>query len=140
MPRTEIDKVTARELELSCDNYGPSTSQQIYNLRNNIRKNFIKRMKNSTYDRDKAPKGWMPLVDACAKQYAKEHASPGDWHRIFNAQTRRAVAASYADEFEREYSAGAFGAASASTWVFGGLMAAGLGLVGVTFWLIKKGK
>ena len=132
MAQTKIDRHMVMDLKLTCDNDGDA-----YNQRQSIEKNLVRRMKKGTYDRDKSPKLWGYLVDSCAKNYAKS-SFQGKWHRVFNVPTRKAVAAEYADEFERNYSAGEFGAAGASTWVFGGLMAAGLGLVGAAYWLIKK--
>ena len=99
----QADKQSARELELACENYGPSTSRTIADQRSAIRAGMIKKMKKGTYSASAAPKGWMHLVNACAKQYAKEHSHPSDWNHIFNAPTRRLVAEAYADEFESEY-------------------------------------
>ena len=58
-----------------------------------------KRVKKGTYDKTLAVKAWLPMADLAAKQYAKDHAKPSDWNKIFTPADRREAA----KEFERKY-------------------------------------
>ena len=58
-----------------------------------------KRVKKGTYDKTLAVKAWLPMADLAAKQYAKDHAHPSDWNKIFSPADRKEAA----KEFERKY-------------------------------------
>lgn len=60
-----------------------------------------KRMARGTYDPSKAPRAWMPVADAGAKAYQREHDPTTRWYDIFNAATRRQVAEDLAHHFEQ---------------------------------------
>lgn len=69
-----------------------------------VAERLAKRKDRGTYDSSKSWKAWMPVVDAAAKTYTKEHGSPGQkYHEIFSAATRRAVAHDWANWFDTEF-------------------------------------
>lgn len=133
---SDIDRIGADELKLFCDNDGALYRQRFKPIQTNLRKKLAK----STYDPTKAPKAWIYLVDACAKKYAQEFASPRNWHTIFPKATRMAVARDYADEFEREARTGDFHGSRNGTGILLGAMAiGGLAIVGIALYLVRKG-
>lgn len=94
----------ARELLLYIQNDG-----ELYRQRTvPIQENLLKKMRKGTYDSQKAVKAWKHLADAGAKKYAKEFATPGQWHRIFPVPVRNEVAKALAEDFEAEVSVGAW--------------------------------
>jgi len=96
-----VDKDAAKELQLYIEN-----DQKLYRQVESIVKNIQRKMKSGKYDHKKAPKLWMYVVDAGAKQYHKEHGTPGDkWTKMFDKQTRQAVAETMADEYRDEIEA-----------------------------------
>lgn len=96
---TIIDKEAAVELELYAENtrqiYDRHTMPTIENLRRKYNK--------GKYDATKAAKAWEYVAEAAAKMYAREFAAPTQWHVIFNAATRRAVAKSLERTYYAEY-------------------------------------
>ena len=102
----EIDEAVdrdwaAKELQLYIE-----SDQKLYRQVESIVKNIQRKMKSGKYDHKKAPKLWMYVVDAGAKQYVKEMGSPGDkWTKMFDKQTRQAVAETMADEYRDEINA-----------------------------------
>ena len=96
-----VDKDAAKELQLYIEN-----DQKLYRQVESIVKNIQRKMKSGKYDHKKAPKLWMYVVDAGAKQYHKEHGTPGDkWTKMFDKQTRQAVTETMADEYRDEIEA-----------------------------------
>ena len=96
-----VDKDAAKELQLYIEN-----DQKLYRQVESIVKNIQRKMKSGKYDHKKAPKLWMYVVDAGAKQYHKEYGTPGDkWTKMFDKQTRQAVAETMADEYRDEINA-----------------------------------
>ena len=94
-----MDKVTARELELFINNDGDLHRQQHVP----ILKNLMAKHARGQYDRNKAVKLFMYLVDNGAKKYAKEHGGPGaSWHQMFPKAERTHVAQALRDDFEDE--------------------------------------
>ncbi len=95
---TTVDPVAARELDLYIANTwdlvgkpgGPGKS---------IDANLKRKLAAGTYDSALAPKAWQCLVDEGAKRYQKEFGSDSP---IFNAATRRQVAADFARAWEEE--------------------------------------
>lgn len=99
----EVDKDAAHELELYIEN-----DAQLYRSQYTpINKNLATKMARGTYDRSKAVKLFMYLMESGAKKYAREFGGPGDnWSQMFNVPTRRAAAERFADSFETEYGLG----------------------------------
>jgi len=98
--REAADQVAARELELHIVN-----TDRLFGGRSqaeSIRQSLLRKMKRGTFDEKKSVKAWEYLVEAGAKDYAKEFAEPRDWHQIFSVQTRHAVAESLAKSFATE--------------------------------------
>ena len=59
------------------------------------------------YDHDKAVDAFMYLAEAGAKEYIRQHGSPGDvWHEMFPISVRRMAATRWRDEFEEEFRLG----------------------------------
>ena len=84
------DVNAARELVLYAENtftvYNSSILPTVRSL--------AKKWKKGAYDPQLACKAWGYVVEASAKQYAREFAASGrDWCRLFDAATRRAAAA-----------------------------------------------
>ena len=91
-----------RELRLFIDNDGDLYRQQY----TPILKNLVTKKARGVYDRTKAEKLWMYLVESGAKKYAREHGSPGTpWHVMFPISDRREVAKELNNHFlaEDEY-------------------------------------
>ena len=83
----------ARELELYADN-----TSEIYPLKESIILNIARKIKRGVYDPALAPKLWRYWIDAAAKRYAQEFATP-DFS--FSTKVRQAVADEYArNEYE----------------------------------------
>ncbi len=85
------------ELKIFIDNDGDLYRQQT----TSILKNLITKMAKGVYDRSKAEKLWMYLVENGAKKYARD-AGGGTWHQMFSMEDRRAVARELNDEFVAE--------------------------------------
>jgi hypothetical protein len=95
-----MDPHAATELELFVENDGDLHRQ----MTTPIHKNLATKKARGEYQHDLAVKGFMHLMEAGAKKYAKEFG--GTWHQIFDVPTRRAVAERFAKEFETEYALG----------------------------------
>lgn len=97
--KTIVDIEAAHELELYAENtrriYDRCTMPTIENLK--------RKAKKGQYNKEKAVKAWEYVAEAAAKEYAREFASPTEWHTIFNAATRWAVAATLEDVYYNEY-------------------------------------
>jgi hypothetical protein len=78
------------ELKIFIDNDGDLYRQQY----TPILKNLTTKLARGVYDKTKAEKIWMYLVENGAKKYTKEYgtADPGEWHRTFSIADRREVA------------------------------------------------
>lgn len=89
----------ARELELFIEN-----DSQLYRSQYMpIVKNLVNKAMKGVYDRNKAVKFMMYLVDAGAKKYVKEMGSPDQpWHKLFTKKDRLDVANALLDTFEEE--------------------------------------
>lgn len=96
------DEAAARELELFIDN----DSQLYHGYTTALHKSLANHVARGTYSHAAAVKGFMGLAEAGAKKYAKEFASPGEWHQIFTVPTRKMVAERFAKEFETENALG----------------------------------
>ncbi len=95
---TTVDAVAARELDLYIAN-----TYELVGAPNSIGKsidaNLKRKIANGSYDSALAPKAWQHLVDEGAKRYQLEFGSDSP---IFNAATRRQVAADFAQAWEEE--------------------------------------
>lgn len=100
--KTIIDKTAAVELELYTEDTRAIYDRHTMPTINNLRRKY----QRGTYDKEKAVKAWEYVAEAAAKLYCKEFATPSAWHTVFNAATRRAVAATlesvYFDEYIKE--------------------------------------
>ena len=103
--REAADETAARELSLYIENeyslVGAPNSQG-----QSIEKNLLRKIKSGSFDLKLSEKAWMYLVEAGAKKYAKEFASPGEWSKIFTKPTRELVAYEFATTFYEEYKLG----------------------------------
>lgn len=98
-PRGTVDEAAATELQLFIDNDGDLYRAQTQS----IHANAAKKVASGKYDPVLAIKLWRYLVDAGAKKYAKEFASPGDWSTMFNVPTRDLVASRMSTEWFEEH-------------------------------------
>lgn len=89
-----IDEHAADELESYIDNDDP-----LYKQWQAIVRNLKKHQGKGDYDTERAIDGFMHVVDAAAKKYAKEFQT-GKWNDTFNVPTRRSVAVALVDSFE----------------------------------------
>jgi hypothetical protein len=93
------------ELDLFIDNDGDLYRQQTQP----IQKNLITKLAKGVYDKDKAVKLWMYLVDSGAKKYAREHGSPDTaWNIMFPKTVRLEVAKAQNEKFLSEAVYGGF--------------------------------
>lgn len=93
------DHVSARELELFIKN----DSQLYHQQYQPIQKNLRTKQARGEYSHERAEKAFENLANTGARKYGKEHM--GGEHeglRVFTPTTRRAVARSLRDQFERE--------------------------------------
>lgn len=89
------------ELKAFIDNDGDLYRQQY----TPILKNLVTKMARGVFDRAKAEKLWMYLVESGAKKYAKENDT-GVWHQTFSMSDRKAVAKHLNDDFVEEAKTG----------------------------------
>ncbi len=82
------------ELKLYIDNDGDLYRQQT----TSIIKNLQRKLTKGIYDKSKAEKLWMYLVENGAKKYAKEFGG-GTWHKMFSMADRKAVAKELNEDF-----------------------------------------
>ena len=87
----------ARDLTLFIENDGDLYRQQMQP----IRKNLATKMAKGVYDRTKAEKLWMYLVENGAKKYVKAMGGYDNtpWNKFFTMEDRRAVARELNDDF-----------------------------------------
>jgi hypothetical protein len=99
----ESDESLATELELFTENDG-----DVYRRTTEpILKNLATKEAQGKYDHDRAVQAFMHMAEAGAKEYIRQHGSPGDiWHEMFPINVRRAAATKWRDEFEEEYRLG----------------------------------
>jgi hypothetical protein len=97
------DPAAARELYLVIENNWPDlhTRQEVP-----IWLNLLRKQKRGTYDRDKAIKLFMYLVDEGARRYNKDFGDGKGIPSYFNKNTRLEVAKDLRDRFEDEVKAG----------------------------------
>lgn len=102
--RSKADETAARELSLYIENeyslVGAPNSQG-----KAIEKNLLQKIRKGTFDLARSEDAWMHLMEAGAKKYAKEYASPKDWSVMFNKATRELVAHEFATTFYEEHKA-----------------------------------
>jgi hypothetical protein len=95
-----IDQHAATELRLYIVNDG-----RLYEAHTvPIRKSLAAKKARNVYKHDLAVKQFGYLVEAGAKKYAKEFG--GEWHKLFSAPTRKAVAEDLTRAFEVEFALG----------------------------------
>lgn len=99
-----LDEHAATELEMYIDNDGRLYEQ----MTQGILKNLVTRMVKGTFNKELSKKSWANLIEAGAKKYAKEFASPSDWNKIFSVETRKHLVNEYADAFVKKYERGEF--------------------------------
>lgn len=94
----------ARELRLFIDNDGDLYRQQT----TSIMKNLATKLAKGVYDRQKAEKLWMYLVEAGAKKYNREFGTESSfpWHKMFSMADRKEVAKELNDHFLTEWKLG----------------------------------
>jgi hypothetical protein len=99
----DTDESLANELVLFTENDGDIYRGQTLS----ILKNLASKKASGKYDRDKAVQAFMYLAETGAKEYIRQHGSPGDvWHVMFPTNIRRAAAVKWRDEFEQEFKLG----------------------------------
>lgn len=91
------------ELKTFIDNDGRLYEQQT----KPIMKNLATKLAKGVYDRTKAEKLWMYLVENGAKKYTREVEIEGvPWHQVFSMEDRKAVARDLNADFLTEYKLG----------------------------------
>ena len=90
----------ARELQLYIENDGQLYRQQ----QTPIHKNLATKMARGIYDKDKAVKLWLYLMEAGAKKYAKGAGTP--WNLMFPKSARIEAAKAFNEHFLGEYGLG----------------------------------
>lgn len=99
------DEAAARELILFIENDGDLYRQQGLP----IIKNLVAKVDRGIYDRQKAVKLYMYLMESGSRSYAKQFSTgEADWKNIFNKATRELAAKNFVAHFESEYKAGAY--------------------------------
>ena len=72
-----------------------------------ILKNLTTKKAQGKYSSEKAVQAFMYLAEAGAREYIKQHGSPGDvWYEMFPINIRREAAREWRDEFETEHALG----------------------------------
>lgn len=100
--KESADDEAITELRLFIDNDADLYKRQTTPMIDNVKR----KIKNGKYDKNKAPKLWMYLVDNGAKKYAKEYSKPSDWNVIFPKNVRQKVAYDLAEYYFEEISLG----------------------------------
>ena len=95
--------VGARELALFIENDGRLYESQW----KPIQKNLAVKKAQGKYEKDKAAKLFLYLMDAGAKKYAKEFGG-GEWNRMFPKADREQAARHFVELFEQGWKDGAF--------------------------------
>jgi len=102
---TAFDRASLDDLELFMENEG-----KIHNQKKSIIDNIKRKMKKGQYDPNLAPKLWMYWVESGAKEYIKQHASPGTrMPDLFPKSLRMALAEKLAKEYEKAIKDGEYG-------------------------------
>jgi hypothetical protein len=90
------------ELKVFIDNDG-----RLYeNQTKPILKNLATKLAKGVYDKAKAEKLWMYLVENGAKKYAADAGGTASWHDMFSIADRREVAKELNNEFLTEWKLG----------------------------------
>lgn len=92
-----VDQHAVQELELYADN-----DRKMYDARRPYLENMARKMSKGTYDPKKGAKLWEYYTERAARAYAKEHATPKEWSKLFPPAVRREVAKHYEAEARRE--------------------------------------
>ena len=101
----DTDESLANELVLFTENDGDIYRSQTLS----VLKNLASKKASGKYDRNKAIQAFMYLAETGAKEYIRQHGSPGDiWHQMFPTNVRRTAAVKWRDEFEEEFKLGNF--------------------------------
>lgn len=90
--------IETTELKLFIDNDGQLYRQQT----TSIIKNLQRKISKGVFDKTKAEKLWMYLVENGAKKYSREYSDGKDWHKMFSMADRRAVAKALNNDFMAE--------------------------------------
>jgi hypothetical protein len=99
----DFDKVGERELALYVENDADLYRRQYQP----ILKNLTRKKAAGTYDREKAVKLFMYLMESGAKKYLKEFGAKGErMQDVFPKPVREAAAREFRDSFEVEYKLG----------------------------------
>jgi hypothetical protein len=91
-----VDEHAVDELELYIDN-----DQRLHRQWKAIVLNLKKHQNKGRYDHERAIDGFMHLANAAAQSYAKEFGDGRKWSNMFSTNTRRALATTYVESFER---------------------------------------
>jgi len=92
------DKVTVNELVLHITNdYGMYSG-----IINSTLKLFARKIKNGTYNADKALIQWYTVATLGTKSYEREYMNKGEGCHIFTVAIRKAVAVELADYYQEE--------------------------------------
>lgn len=97
--KSTSDTIAARELVLYAENDGCLYFRQA----KPIIANLARKMSKGQYDAQKAVKAWEYFATAAAQKYCKEFGTPGEhYSRMFNAATRREVAAQLEEGYREQ--------------------------------------
>lgn len=96
-------RAEAQELATYIENDRDLYHQQELSI-TSITKNLATKMAKGVYDKEKAIKLWMYLMEAGAKKYAKEFDI--DWKTIFPKKVQQEAAEMFNETFLTEYSLG----------------------------------
>lgn len=97
------DDSVVRELELFTENDGDVYRRTTLP----ILKNLATKKAQGKYDSEKAVQAFMYLAEDGAREYVRQHGSPGDeWHEMFPIAIRREAARHWRNEFETEFALG----------------------------------
>jgi len=97
--------IESRDLMLYIENDGDLYRQQMQP----IRKNLATKMAKGVFDRTKAEKLWMYLVENGAKKYVKDMGGQNEpWHKFFTMEDRKRVARELTDSFIDEQKHGEY--------------------------------
>lgn len=99
--RIEAEDHAVRELTLFAEN-----ESSLYNQRQSIQKNLLRKLRKGIYDRSLAWKPWKDWFDRAAKEYVAQFGSPGA--KLFSVGDREQAAKSFAIEEERALRAGEY--------------------------------
>jgi hypothetical protein len=95
-----FEETATRELELYTENDADLYRQ----MRQPIELNLQKKKSKGIYDKEKARKAFLNLVNVAARKYTEEFSAKGDKpSSIFKMADRREVARRFEEDFEREY-------------------------------------